>query len=291
MNKGGDTMIVVKNLFHSYGQNNDFAVNDISFSIDEGEIFGFLGPSGAGKSTTQNILTGLLELQKGEATIAGESVLKRSQNLFNLMGVSFEQPNVYKKLTAIENLEFYAQLFAVPTADPKKLLKMVGLEDAMYKKAGAFSKGMLQRLVFCRSLVNNPKVWFLDEPTSGLDPTTASRIKEIIKERKQAGATIFLTTHNMFIADELCDRVAFLNDGQIMALDTPRALKLQHGEKFVNVEFKGASGIETAKLSMTNHEDQRRLNALIETGIIDTMHSQEATLEQIFIKLTGRGLD
>ncbi len=141
-------MIVVKDLCHSYTNNDIYAVNSISFSIDEGEIFGFLGPSGAGKSTTQNILTGLLQLQKGEATIAGESIKQRSQKLFNLMGVSFEQPNVYKKLTALENLEFYAKLFSVPTEDPKKLLQMVGLEDAMNKKAGAFSKGMLQRLVF-----------------------------------------------------------------------------------------------------------------------------------------------
>lgn len=284
-------MIVVKDLYHSYTNNDQFAVNNISFSIDRGEIFGFLGPSGAGKSTTQNILTGLLQLQEGEASIDGESVKNRSERLFNLMGVSFEQPNVYRKLTGLENLEFYARLFSVPTENPKKLLQMVGLEDAMYKKAGDYSKGMLQRLVFCRSLLNNPKVWFLDEPTSGLDPTTASRIKEIIKHRRDLGATIFLTTHNMFTADELCDRVAFLNEGQIRALDTPRSLKLEHGEQIVRVEFRGENGLESLKLSMTNSEDKRRLGALIESGSIDTIHSQEATLEQIFIELTGRGLE
>ncbi len=284
-------MIVVKDLYHSYTNDENYAVKKISFEIEKGEIFGFLGPSGAGKSTTQNILTGLLQLQKGLATIDGEDVRAQSNKLFNQMGVSFEQPNVYRKLTALENLEFYAKLFSVPTEDPKKLLKMVGLEDSIYKKAGAFSKGMLQRLVFCRSMINNPKIWFLDEPTSGLDPTTANRIKEIIISKSLAGSTIFLTTHNMYTADELCDRVAFLNAGEIMALDTPRALKLQHGEKFVNVEYRGEHNLESAKLSMTNQDDQRRLKALIENGNIDTMHSQEASLEQIFIKLTGRGLD
>ncbi|WP_430885396.1 ATP-binding cassette domain-containing protein [Fusibacter sp. JL216-2] len=284
-------MILVKNLFHSYTNNEMYAVEDVNFSIQKGEIFGFLGPSGAGKSTTQNILTGLLDIQGGQASIDGEDVRKKSQKLFNIMGVSFEQPNVYRKLTALENLEFYADLFSVPTEDPKKLLKMVGLEDAMHKKAGAFSKGMLQRLVFCRSMLNKPKVWFLDEPTSGLDPTTASRIKDIINEKRRQGATIFLTTHNMYIADELCDRVAFINEGKIAAMDTPRDLKLKHGQKLLRVEYLEGNELIQSSLSMRKEEDKALLKKLIENGQIDTMHSQEASLEQIFIKLTGRGLD
>lgn len=284
-------MILVKNLFHSYTNNEMYAVEDVSFSIEKGEIFGFLGPSGAGKSTTQNILTGLLDIQKGQASIDGEDVRTKSQKLFNIMGVSFEQPNVYRKLTAIENLEFYANLYSVPTENPKKLLKMVGLEDAMHKKAGAFSKGMLQRLVFCRSMLNNPRVWFLDEPTSGLDPTTASRIKDIINEKRQEGATIFLTTHNMHIADELCDRVAFINEGKIAAMDAPRDLKLKHGQKLIRVEYLEQNQLIQTSLSMRKEDDKALLKKLIESGQIDTMHSQEASLEQIFIKLTGRGLD
>lgn len=284
-------MILVKNLFHSYTNNEMYAVEDVSFSIEKGEIFGFLGPSGAGKSTTQNILTGLLDIQKGQASIDGEDVRTKSQKLFNIMGVSFEQPNVYRKLTAIENLEFYANLYGVPTENPKKLLKMVGLEDAMHKKAGAFSKGMLQRLVFCRSMLNNPRVWFLDEPTSGLDPTTASRIKDIINEKRQEGATIFLTTHNMHIADELCDRVAFINEGKIAAMDAPRDLKLKYGQKLIRVEYLEQNQLIQTSLSMRKEDDKALLKKLIENGQIDTMHSQEASLEQIFIKLTGRGLD
>ncbi len=179
----------------------------------------------------------------------------------------------------------------MPTEDPKKLLKMVGLEDAMHKKAAAFSKGMLQRLVFCRSMLNKPKVWFLDEPTSGLDPTTASRIKDIINEKRRQGATIFLTTHNMYIADELCDRVAFINEGKIAAMDTPRDLKLKHGQKLLRVEYLEGNELIQSSLSMRKEEDKALLKKLIENGQIDTMHSQEASLEQIFIKLTGRGLD
>ncbi len=284
-------MIKVNGLYHSYTNNEQCAVKDLNFEVKKGEIFGFLGPSGAGKSTTQNILTGLLQLQKGEVSIAGEDVRKQSQKLFNAMGVSFEHPNVYKKLTGLENLNFYKSMFAVPTEDPEKLLEMVGLREAMNKKASEYSKGMLQRLVFARSMINNPQVWFLDEPTSGLDPTTASAIKEIIRQKQKAGSTIFLTTHNMYIAEELCDRVAFINEGIIQAIDSPRNLKLQHGERLVHVEYQDSGQLKKETLSMVLQQDQERIASLIQGGAVDTMHSQEATLEQIFIKLTGRGLE
>ncbi len=140
-------------------------------------------------------------------------------------------------------------------------------------------------------MLNKPKVWFLDEPTSGLDPTTASRIKDIINEKRRQGATIFLTTHNMYIADELCDRVAFINEGKIAAMDTPRDLKLKHGQKLLRVEYLEGNELIQSSLSMRKEEDKALLKKLIENGQIDTMHSQEASLEQIFIKLTGRGLD
>lgn len=283
-------MLKVNKLYHSYTNDENYAVNGISFEIEKGEIFGFLGPSGAGKSTTQNILTGLLPLQKGEASIAGVDVRKPTEKLFNLIGVSFEHPNVYKKLSGLENLNFYRNMFGVPTEDPVKLLRMVSLEDAAGKRAGGYSKGMLQRLVFARSMLNRPKMWFLDEPTAGLDPTTASMIKEIIWKKRQEGATIFLTTHNMHIADELCDRVAFINDGKIELIDSSRNLKLKYGEKLVKVEYKKNGEVVKESLSMIDNKDKERLNELVNEGKIETMHSQEATLEEIFIKVTGRGL-
>ncbi|MFT9493463.1 ABC transporter ATP-binding protein [Anaerosolibacter sp.] len=283
-------MIKVKNLYHSYTNDTAYAVEDISFDIGKGEIFGFLGPSGAGKSTTQKILIGLLPLQKGDVSIAGMDIRKPTEEMFNLIGVSFEQPNLYKKLTGLENLEFYRKMFSVPTEDPMKLLKMVGLEQAAKKRAGGYSKGMMQRLVFARSMLNTPKMWFLDEPTSGLDPTTASQIKEIIWQKRKDGATIFLTTHNMHIADELCDRVAFIHDGRIELIDSPRNLKLKYGEKMVQVEHRMGEILKKEYLSIVEEKDRQRLNQLISQGTIETMHSQEATLEEIFIKVTGRGL-
>ena len=284
-------MLKVKHLYHSYQKNDQYAVKDISFEIEKGKIFGFLGPSGAGKSTTQNILIGLLPLQKGEATIAGINIQNPTEEFFNLIGVSFEQPNLYKKLTGYENLEFYRKLFRVPTADSRALLKQVGLEGAADKKAGSYSKGMQQRLVFARSMVNNPQMWFLDEPTSGLDPATASNIKDIIWRKKQSGTTIFLTTHNMHIADELCDEVAFIHDGKLCLIDSPRNLKLKYGEKLVRVEYRDQDNLKKENLSMVNEEDKQRLTKLISTGNIETLHSQEATLEEIFIRVTGRGLE
>ena len=285
------SIIEVKNLYHSYVGKETYAVENISFDVKEGEIFGFLGPSGAGKSTTQNILIGLLKLQKGTVIINGTDIKKSSSSHFNKIGVSFEQPNVYKKMTGLENLSFAAKMFDVPTENPMKLLKMVGLEDAATKKASDYSKGMLQRLVFARSMINNPSMWFLDEPTSGLDPTTASIIKNIIRKKKEEGTSVFLTTHNMHIAEELCDRVAFIVDGKINVVDSPRNLKLKYGEKLVKVEYQKDGSVNNEMLSLFEENDKKRFNELIEMGIIETMHSQEASLEEIFIKLTGRGLE
>ncbi|MCT4564655.1 MAG: ABC transporter ATP-binding protein [Maledivibacter sp.] len=284
-------MIEVRNLYHSYSNDGDYAVEDISFQIEKGEIFGFLGPSGAGKSTTQQILIGLLPLQNGEASIHGYNIRKPKEELFNLLGVSFEHPNVYKKLSGLENLEFYRKMFSVKTEEPIELLRMVGLEDAAYKKASGYSKGMLQRLVFARSMLNNPKIWFLDEPTSGLDPNTASHIKKIITKKKHEGTTIFLTTHNMYIAEELCDRIALINEGKIELIDSPRNLKLRYGEKLVKIEYREDGRLKKESLSMIDPNDKLKLNNIINSGKIETMHSQEATLEEIFIKVTGRGLE
>lgn len=283
-------MIHVQNLMHSYGNDEKFAVNNVSFDVAEGEIFGFLGPSGAGKSTTQGILTGLLKLQKGDVRVAGYDVKHLKNEMFNQIGVSFEQSNVYSKMTAKENLEFYKKLFDVPTRSAQELLDLVGLGDKAGQKAGEFSKGMKHRLTFVRSMINNPKLWFLDEPTTGLDPAIAAEIKDIIKAQNQSGVTVFLTTHNMFIADELCHRVAFIVDGDIKLIDSPRNLKLQYGEKFVDVEYMDDDQVAKASFSTTLRSDLEKLKLVIDQKNIITMHTKEATLEEIFIKVTGRGL-
>jgi fluoroquinolone transport system ATP-binding protein len=283
-------MISVEGLFHSYSHDEKYAVIDANFEIAKGEVFGFLGPSGAGKSTTQGVLTGLLPMQKGAATVAGYDVKKASRTMFNKIGVSFEQSNVYGKLSALENLEFYRKLFDVPTRDPSELLEMVGLDHVATKRATEFSKGMKHRLTFVRSMLNNPEMWFLDEPTTGLDPAIASVIKDIVKAEKEKGTTVFLTTHNMFVADELCDRVAFIIDGEIKLIDSPRNLKLKYGEQLVEVEYRDNGDIKKERLSFVDEKDRQHLNDIVNSGNVEIMHTKEATLEEIFIKVTGRGL-
>jgi fluoroquinolone transport system ATP-binding protein len=283
-------MIKVKGLYHSYLRDGKYAVKDVNFEVGEGEIFGFLGPSGAGKSTTQGILTGLLQLQKGDVTVAGYDIKNISRRMFNKIGVSFEQSNVYNKMTAKENLSFYARLFDVETRDPLELIELVGLKGKENVKTGEFSKGMKHRLVFARSMINNPIMWFLDEPTTGLDPAIAATIKDIIKDRNKMGVTVFLTTHNMYIADELCDRVGFIVDGQIKLIDSPKNLKLQYGKKLVEVEYTQNGSVKKDCFSTILQKDKDALNRIINEKEILTMHTKEATLEEIFIKVTGREL-
>lgn len=281
-------MVIVENLSFDYSGKRQYVVSNVSFQIGEGEIFGFLGPSGAGKSTVQNLMTGLLKMQEGKISYDGLSVDALGKSFFNQVGVSFEQPNIYPNLSGEENLRYYAGLFAVPTIPPKELLEQVGLRDSAGKKASDYSKGMKQRLVFARALLNKPHYLFLDEPTSGLDPTTSARICDIIMEQKKRGAVIFLTTHNMELADKICDRVAFLEGGKIRATDTPYNLKLQYGAKTVNITYRD-NGKEVQALFDLN-KDKEQMAHIISNYEVVTLHSSEATLEDIFIKLTGRRL-
>lgn len=284
-------MIEVKNIYHSYKKNDIYAVNDVSFAIEKGEIFGFLGPSGAGKTTTQGVLVGLLDLQQGDVIIDGKPREgPPDKAFFNRIGVGFERPNVYKKLTGLDNLKFHAKLYNGATEDAMKVLEMVGLGEEAKKKAGDYSKGMMQRLGFARSMINKPDIWFLDEPTMGMDPTTANSIKNIIRKKQAEGTTIFMTTHNMFVADELCDRVAFIVDGKIVAVDTPKNLKLKYGQAQVTMEYTDSGELKSETLGMTGKDKELLLKFLADHDI-KTMHSGEPTLEEIFIKLTGRGLE
>jgi fluoroquinolone transport system ATP-binding protein len=283
-------MIKVEGLYHSYTRDENYALKDVNFEVGEGEIFGFLGPSGAGKSTTQGILTGLLQLQKGNVTVAGYDIRNIERKMFNKIGMSFEQSNVYSKMTALENLLFYSKLFDVETRNPLELIKLVGLGGKENIRTGEFSKGMKHRLTFARSMINSPSMWFLDEPTTGLDPAIAAGIKDIIKERNSEGVTIFLTTHNMFIADELCDRVGFIVDGVIRLIDSPKNLKLKYGKKLVEVEYATDGNVKKETFSTIIQKEKNALNKIISEREILTMHTKEATLEEIFIKVTGREL-
>jgi fluoroquinolone transport system ATP-binding protein len=284
-------MINVSNLTFAYAGTHAPAIKDISFAVQPGEIFGFLGPSGAGKSTTQKILFRLLQGFQGSVSVFDRDLREWGYEYFEQVGVSFEMPNHYSKLTARENLRYFGALYQGAVAKPEELLEMVGLLDDADMLVSQYSKGMKNRLSVARSLVNNPKLLFLDEPTAGLDPVNARKIKELIKAQKDAGKTVFLTTHDMHIADELCDRIAFIVDGKLSLIDSPRELKLRYGKADVRVEFGLNGKYEQRDFSLAGLAENAEFLKLLREGNVRTLHTQEATLENIFIQMTGRSLE
>lgn len=283
-------MIDVQQLTFAYNKAPAPALRALDFSIARGEVFGFLGPSGAGKSTTQKILIGLLRGYSGRVQVMGRDLSDWGADYYERIGVAFETPNHFLKLTALENLRYFGALYRGKTRDPRSLLEMVNLQDDGHLLVSQFSRGMKTRLTFVRALLNDPELLFLDEPTSGLDPVNARRIMDLIREQKEAGKTIFLTTHNMAVADELCDRVAFIVDGQIKMLDAPRDLKLRYGQRVVRVEFVANSHTQARDFALESLGDNPAFLQLLREQRVQTIHTQEATLEDIFIQVTGRSL-
>jgi fluoroquinolone transport system ATP-binding protein len=283
-------MIEVEGLTFAYTGAERPAIADLSFRVENGEIFGFLGPSGAGKSTTQKILIGLLRGYRGRVSVFGRDLAGWNSSYYERVGVSAEFPNSFLKLTAAENLAYFRALYRGNTLDPQSLLDMVGLSEDGKMPVSQFSKGMAIRLNVARALLNDPELLFMDEPTSGLDPTNARRIKDLIKVQKRAGKTIFLTTHNMAVAEELCDRVAFIVEGKIALIDSPRELKLRHGEAAVEVEHRVNGLTARQRFPLEGLGENSSFLGLLRQGHVQTIHTQEATLEDIFIRVTGRSL-
>jgi ABC-2 type transport system ATP-binding protein len=284
----GDS-IIAEDLTYLYG---DFlAVDHISFNVAEGEILGFLGPNGAGKTTTVKMLTGQLKPKSGKATLLGMDVARNVDRVQGDIGVCFETTNLYEQMSALENLQLFARIFNIHPFDGDALLERVGLASREQDRVENYSKGMKQRLMVARSIINRPKVLFLDEPTAGLDPTSAEGIRNIILEERERGATIFLTTHDMMEADKLSDRVAFMNQGKIVALDTPLNLKQQYGKRALKAIVSTESGgLEDREITLDAPETPAAVQQLFEKEKVVTVHSEEATLEDIFISITGRGL-
>jgi len=283
-------VIEVNGLVLAYPGSPRPAVNDLSFTVEDGEIFGFLGPNGAGKSTTQKVLTGLLHDYRGEARVLGREVRAWGSELYEQVGVGFELPVHYGRLTARENLRYFAALYGGETADPDELLAQVDLLDQGDVRVDRFSKGMRVRLSFARAVLCRPRLLFLDEPTTGLDPLSARRIKDLILQHRAGGATVFLTTHDMATADELCDRVAFLVDGRIALTDAPRELKVRYGEPRVRVEFRIDGRLEAREFPREGLADDPAFLAVLREPALETIHTQETSLERIFIRVTGREL-
>jgi fluoroquinolone transport system ATP-binding protein len=283
-------MIHVAGLEFTYPGATAPAVCDLEFDVAEGEIFGLLGPSGAGKSTTQNILIGLLPGWHGTATVLGRPLGEWASDYYREIGVSFEFPNHYPKLTARENLELFRALQNGEADPAEEVLELVNLSDAIDVRVAEFSKGMKNRLTFARSLLHRPRLWFLDEPTEGLDPVNARRVLEVIEDRKSRGVTTFLTTHNMWVADELCDRVGFIVDGRLDVIDAPAALRHRYGSREVRVTWDESGGERFSDFPLDGLAENGAFLDALRTHATRSIHTLETTLEDVFIQVTGSRL-
>lgn len=281
-----DYVFEINELKYRYPKQKQDTIQSVSFNVEKGTIFGLLGPSGAGKSTTQKILTKLLQDYQGSILYRGKELHTYSQSFYEDVGVGFEMPVHFNKLTALENLRYFANFYQ-KTVDYEALLKRVGLFGAKDQRVGTFSKGMKVRLNFVRALLNDPAVLFLDEPTNGLDPSNAKIIKDIILELKQQGKTIFITTHLMGDVEQLCDQVVFMTKGIISQMASPRDLKLQYGNKEVVVEYYTNKQRVRQVFPLKKLGENKRFLALLKEHDIQTLHSGETSMEDIFIKVTG----
>jgi ABC-2 type transport system ATP-binding protein len=277
--------IEVEQLAKQYGEVR--AVEEVSFTACEGEILGLLGHNGAGKTTTIRMLTGRARPTSGSARVCGCDVVHQRESMKPLINLVFEEQNLYWRLSGRENLQLFADLYRVSRGRADDLLEAVGLAEAAGRKVKTYSSGMKQRLLVARALLNRPRVLFLDEPTRGLDPTSAREVRAMVSEQARQGTTVFLTTHYMEEADELCDRVAFLAAGRIVALDTPRELKLRYGERTALVLLDSR---EEQRLRLDDPSDAARLARWMSEGRVLSVHSQEGSLEDVFVNLAGRPL-
>lgn len=292
MSDTGDLMIDARELRRAF--NAMEAVAGITFSVQRGEIFGLLGPNGAGKTTTIRMLTGQIDPTSGSAAVAGCDVVKERQRLKERIGVVFEEQNLYERMSARQNLAFSCWIYGLPLARADEVLDLVHLRDRANEPVRTFSNGMKQRLMIARALLHRPTVLFLDEPTRGLDPIAAREVRAAIEQQAQEGMTILLTTHLLEEADQMCQRVAFIVRGRIVANDTPRNLKLAHGHRTLLVTL-GTGGPGSANggalsditLGMDDPRDQARLEQLLASGSVRAIHSQEATLEDVFVEIAG----
>ncbi len=278
--------ITAQNLSFSFGEKQ--ILKNITLDLPAGEIFGLLGPSGAGKTTLIKLLTGQLRQDSGSSRLLGTDTRKLSAREHRQIGIMMDTLGLYERLSAYDNLSFYADIYHVPRRKITDILKDIGLYESRNTAVSKLSKGMKNRLSMARALINDAKILFLDEPTSGLDPVTAKEIHAILRKQQEQGTAIFLTTHNMFEAESLCDHVALLNEGRIIEYGKPSEVcrKYNHQNQF-QITLKNGETV-----SLRNSRDSvSQIKDYLEKEQIETIHSTEPTLETVFVELTGRGLN
>ncbi|MGM0123562.1 ABC-2 type transport system ATP-binding protein [Enterococcus sp. AZ194] len=273
---------------HISKQFNGYTIlNDISFEVKQGEIVGFLGPSGAGKTTTIKIVTGQLKQTSGEAMILGMDSRGINQKIYQRIGIVSDNSGIYEKLDVYENLRIFARLLNVSLSQVDELMKQVGLYEHKKKKVSKLSRGQIQRLILARAILHKPELLFLDEPTSGLDPATAEGIHKLLLNLKKEGMAIFLTTHNMNEAKKLCDKVALINKGRVVEFGKPSQLCLKYNQNITyNVLLRNGE---------LHHVSQKssaiiQVSEWLKSDQIETIHSNEPSLEKVFLAVTGEEL-
>lgn len=278
--------IIIKNLSFRFDEKQ--VLNHITFHVQEGEIFGLLGPSGAGKTTLIKVLTGQLQQNDGYAKLLGTDTKRLGEEERRQIGTMMDNFGLYDRLSVYDNLSFYADIYRVSRNTINEILKNIGLYERRGIAVSKLSKGMKNRLSLARALMNNPKILFLDEPTAGLDPATTREIHDILLRQKKKGTTIFLTTHNMFEAENLCEHIALLSKGNIIENGKPKEIcrKYNHLNK-LRVTLKDGEAV----ILENGSTSANIIKKYLENGSIEAIHSTEPTLENVFIELTGRGLD
>ena len=283
-------MISVAGISKSFG--NKKVLDDVSFTVEDGEIFGLLGPSGAGKTTLIRVLTGQLRFEEGQALIMGKKVTELAGQDKKSFGIMMDDFGLYERLTCYQNLRVFADIYDVSDDAIRSVLSEVKLLDSEKKAVSKLSKGMKERLRLARALLCHPKVLFLDEPTSGLDPQTSSEIHEIIKKRKEAGTIIFLTTHNMTEAEKLCDHLVLLNEGKIVEGGSPKELCLRYNhQKTIEVHTQDGKEVSFEMGKEDLEKTAEKIAEILRDGNLSTIHSKEPNLETVFMELTGRKLE
>jgi fluoroquinolone transport system ATP-binding protein len=281
-------MLEVRNLSFQYRGASEATLTDLSFRVPRGTVLGFLGPSGAGKSTTQKILFGLLSGYQGSVVVLDRELGEWSRELYRRIGVFLEFPYFYGRLSAADNLAYYRHFYDAGDNRAAELLDRLGLSKDLNRRVEQFSKGMKMRLNLVRAMQHDPDLLFLDEPTSGLDPIHAARVKQVIRQEAEAGRTVFLTTHNMALAQDVCDEVAFLVDGRIRLVENPDELRRRYRRNTVRVEWQDGDSIAAAEFPLAGIGKNADYLSLIRSVEPLRIVSVEPDLEEIFLQTTGR---
>ncbi len=278
--------IEIDQVSHSFGEKT--VLNGIRLEIERGEIFGLLGPSGAGKTTLINIVTGQLHASEGICRIGGVDSSRLTGEQYRKIGVMMDHFGLYERMSCFDNLKFYEMLDGKKPSQIDDVLKRVGLLESKKVQAANLSKGMKNRLSFARAVLRKPEILFLDEPTGGLDPNTTKEIHKMILDEKEKGTTIFLTTHNMHEAEQLCDHIALLNEGRIVEYGKPAELcRKYHHQKKYKIHLKSGEDV----VLRDEKEDREKLIVYLQNEEVETIHTDEPDLERIFMTLTGGELN